>query len=46
MGVNGAHNIVGENVGADNTVWVTVVPGRLQSIVSVGVQSMVPGIDV
>ena len=42
MGVNGAHNIVGENVGADNTVWVTVVPGRLQSTVSAGVQSMVP----
>ena len=46
MGVNGAHNTVGENVGAYNTVWVIVVPGRLQSTVFAGVQSMVPGIVV
>ena len=46
MGVNGAHNTVGENVGAYNTVWVTVVPGRLQSIVSAGIHGTVSGIMV
>ena len=42
MGVNGAHNTIGENVGAYNNV----VPGRLQSTISVGVQGMVPSIVV
>ena len=46
MGVNDAHNTVGENVGAYNTAWALFVPGRLQSTVFAGVQSMVPGIEV
>ena len=46
MGVNDAHNTVGENVGAYNTVWVTVVPGRLQSTVSASVQGTVSSVVV
>ena len=42
MRVNGAHNIVGK-ISAPTTLFVS---GRLQSIVSVGVQGMVPGIMV
>ena len=44
--VNGAHNTVGENVGAYNTVLTLFVPGRLQSTIYVGVQGMVPSIVV
>ena len=46
MGVNGARNTVGENVGAYNTVLGSVVPGRLHSTISVGGQSMDPGFAV
>ena len=43
MGVNDAHNTVGENAGAYNTVRALLCQG---TTVSVGVQGMVPGIAV
>ena len=46
IGVNGAHNTVGENIGAYNIAWALFVSGRLQSTVSTGVQDTVPGIAV
>ena len=46
MGVNGAHNTVGENIGAYNTVLGSIVSGRSYSTVSIGAQSMDPGIAV
>ena len=42
MGVNGAHNTVGK-ISAPTTLFVS---GRLQSIISTGVQGTVPGIVV
>ena len=46
MGVNGAHNTVGENVGAYNTVLGSVMLGRSQSTVSAGAQGTDPYIVV
>ena len=43
MGVNGAYNTVGENVGA---LQYCLCQGVLQSTVSAGAQGMVPGIVV
>ena len=46
MGVNGAHNTVRENVGANNIVLGSVVPGRSHSTISIGAQSTDLGIAV
>ena len=45
-GVIGAHNTVGENVGAYNTVLGSVMLGRSQSTVSAGAQGTDPYIVV
>ena len=44
MGVNDAHNTIGENVGAYNTAWVLSYQGGRRVLFSVGVQGTVSGI--
>ena len=45
-GVNGAHNTVGENVGAYNTARALLCQRGCRVLFSTGVQSTVPGIAV
>ena len=46
MGVNGAHNTVGENIGAYNIVLALLCQEACRVLFSTGVQGTVPGIVV